>query len=185
MNIIDLFLLAVGLSMDAFAVAVCKGLSVKKATLQQCLVTGLYFGGFQAGMPLLGYLVGSRFADYIERFDHWIAFILLGMIGINMLREAREKSEKLNDSFRPGVMLPMAVATSIDALVVGVSFAFMRVQIGWAVSFIGIITFLLSAMGVKIGNHFGAKYKSGAELLGGIVLIGLGVKILVEHLFQL
>lgn len=185
MNSIDLFLLAVGLSMDAFAVAVCKGLSVKKATLKQCLVTGLYFGGFQAGMPLLGYLVGSHFADYIERFDHWIAFVLLGIIGINMLREAGEKSEKLNDSFRPKVMLPMAVATSIDALVVGVSFAFMKVQIGWAVSFIGIITFLLSAIGVKIGNHFGAKYKSRAELLGGIVLIGLGVKILVEHLFQL
>lgn len=185
MGILDLFLIAVGLSMDAFAVAVCKGLSVKKATLKQGIVAGLYFGGFQAGMPLLGYLLGSNFAKYIEEFDHWIAFVLLGIIGINMIRESREKNEELNASFAPKAMLPMAVATSIDALAVGVSFAFMRVQIGWAVSFIGLITFTLSVIGVKVGNHFGAKYKSKAELLGGIVLIVLGIKILVEHLFGL
>lgn len=185
MSIIDLFLIAAGLSMDAFAVAVCKGLSVKRANIKQGITAGLYFGGFQAGMPLLGYLLGSNFAGYIEEFDHWVAFVLLGIIGINMIRESREKEEKVNASFSPKAMLPMAVATSIDALAVGVSFAFMKVQIGWAVAFIGLITFTLSAVGVKVGNHFGMKYKSKAELFGGIVLIALGVKILVEHLFGL
>lgn len=185
MSIADLFLIAVGLSMDAFAVAVCKGLSVQRANLKQSLIVGLYFGGFQAAMPLIGYLIGRNFADYIEKFDHWVAFVLLAIIGINMIRESREEGEELNASFGPKAMLPMAVATSIDALAVGVSFAFMKVEIGWAVSFIGVITFTLSAIGVKIGNHFGAKYKSKAELFGGIVLIALGVKILVEHLFGL
>lgn len=182
MSIVDLFLIAVGLSMDAFAVAVCKGLSVKRANLKQSLIVGLYFGGFQAVMPLIGYLIGSNFADYIEKFDHWIAFALLAIIGINMMRESKEEGEELDASFGPKAMLPMAVATSIDALAVGVSFAFMKVQIGWAVSFIGVITFTLSAIGVKIGNLFGAKYKSKAELFGGIVLIALGIKILIEHL---
>lgn len=182
MGLVDLFLIAVGLSMDAFAVAICKGLSVKKVTLKHGLIAGLYFGGFQAGMPLLGYLLGSSFAKYIEAFDHWVAFVLLGVIGFNMIRESREKEEELNASFGVKAMLPMAVATSIDALAVGISFSFMRVQIGWAVVFIGVTTFLLSAVGVKIGNHFGAKYKSKAELFGGIVLILLGIKILLEHL---
>lgn len=182
MGLLDLFLIAVGLSMDAFAVAICKGLSVQKVKLKHGLIVGLYFGGFQAGMPLLGYLLGSSFAKYIEAFDHWVAFILLGIIGINMIRESREKEEELNGSFGFKAMIPMAVATSIDALAVGVSFAFMRVEIGWAVVFIGAITFTLSAIGVKIGNHFGAKYKSKAELFGGIVLILLGIKILLEHL---
>lgn len=182
MGLVDLFLIAVGLSMDAFAVAICKGLSVKKVTLKHGLIVGLYFGGFQAGMPLLGYLLGSSFAKYIEAFDHWVAFILLGIIGINMIRESREKEEELNASFGLKAMLPMAVATSIDALAVGISFAFMRVQIGWAVLFIGVTTFALSAIGVKLGNLFGAKYKSKAELFGGIVLILLGTKILLEHL---
>lgn len=185
MGIIDLFLIAVGLSMDAFAVAVCKGLSVKRANIKQGIIVGLYFGGFQAGMPLLGYLLGSNFARYIEEFDHWVAFVLLGIIGINMIRESREKEEKVNASFAPKAMLPMAVATSIDALAVGVSFAFMKVQIGWAVAFIGLITFTLSAIGVKVGNHFGLKYKSKAELFGGVVLIALGIKILAEHLLGL
>jgi len=182
MGILELFLIAVSLSMDAFAVAICKGLSVKKVTLKHGLIVGLYFGGFQAGMPLLGYFLGSSFAKYIEDFDHWIAFVLLGIIGVNMIRESREKEEELNASFGVKAMLPMAVATSIDALAVGVSFAIMQVQISWAVTFIGIITFTLSAIGVKIGNHFGAKYKSTAELFGGIVLILLGIKILLEHL---
>ncbi len=182
MGLLDLFLIAVCLSMDAFAVAICKGLSVQKVKLKHGLIVGLYFGGFQAGMPLLGYLLGSSFAKYIEAFDHWVAFILLGIIGINMIRESREKEEELNGSFGFKAMIPMAVATSIDALAVGVSFAFMRVEIGWAVVFIGAITFTLSAIGVKIGNHFGAKYKSKAELFGGIVLILLGIKILLEHL---
>lgn len=185
MSIIDLFLIAVGLSMDAFAVAVCKGLSVKRANLKQGITAGLYFGGFQAGMPLIGYLLGSNFAEYIEEFDHWIAFVLLVIIGINMIRESGEREEEINDSFGPKAMLPMAVATSIDALAIGVSFAFMKVRIGWAVAFIGLTTFILSAAGVKLGNHFGAKYKSKAELFGGIVLIALGVKILVGHLFGL
>lgn len=182
MGLFDLFLIAVGLSMDAFAVAICKGLSVKKVTIKHGLIVGLYFGGFQAGMPLLGYLLGSSFAQYIEAFDHWVAFVLLGIIGINMIRESREKEEELNSSFGLKAMIPMAIATSIDALAVGVSFAFMRVQIGWAVLFIGAITFTLSAIGVKIGNHFGVKYKSKAELCGGIILILLGTKILLEHL---
>jgi len=182
MGLLELFLIAVGLSMDAFAVAICKGLSVKKVTVKHGLIVGLYFGGFQAGMPLLGYFLGSSFAKYIEKFDHWIAFVLLGVIGFNMIRESREKEEELNSSFGFKAMLPMAVATSIDALAVGVSFAIMQVQIGWAVAFIGVITFSLSAIGVKIGNHFGAKYKSKAELFGGVVLILLGIKILLEHL---
>ncbi|MBP3617091.1 MAG: manganese efflux pump [Lachnospiraceae bacterium] len=182
MGLTDLFLIAVGLSMDAFAVAICKGLSVKKVTIKHGLIVGAYFGGFQAGMPLLGYLLGSSFAKYIEAFDHWVAFVLLWIIGINMIRESREQGEEVNASFGLKAMLPMAVATSIDALAVGISFAFMRVQIGWAVLFIGVITFTLSAIGVKLGNHFGAKYKSKAELFGGIVLILLGTKILLEHL---
>ncbi len=182
MGLLALFITAVGLSMDAFAVAICKGLSVRKVTFKHGLIVGLYFGGFQAGMPLLGYFLGSSFAKYIESFDHWIAFFLLGIIGFNMIRESREKEEELNDSFGFKAMLPMAVATSIDALAVGVSFAIMKVQIGWAVTFIGITTFVLSAIGVKIGNRFGAKYKSKAELFGGIVLIVMGLKILLEHL---
>lgn len=182
MGILDLFLIALGLSMDAFAVAICKGLSVKKVTLKHSSIVGLYFGGFQAVMPLLGYLLGSSFAQYIKAFDHWVAFGLLGIIGFNMIRESRECGEELNSSFGWKIMLPMAVATSIDALAVGVSFAFMRVQIGWAVTFIGVITFTLSGIGVRIGNHFGAKYKSKAEVFGGVVLILLGIKILLEHL---
>ncbi len=182
MGLLDLFLIALGLSMDAFAVAICKGLSVKKVSIKHGLIVGLYFGGFQAGMPLLGYLLGSSFAKYIKAYDHWVAFVLLGIIGFNMIRESREKEEELNASFGLKAMLPMAVATSIDALAVGISFACMEVQIGWAVTFIGVITFALSAIGVKIGNHFGVKYKSKAELCGGIVLILLGCKILLEHL---
>ena len=182
MGLFMLFMTAVGLSMDAFAVAICKGLSVKKVTLKHGFIVGLYFGGFQAGMPLIGYFLGSSFAKYIENFDHWIAFALLGIIGFNMIRESREEEEELNSSFGFKAMFPMAVATSIDALAVGVSFAIMKVQIVWAVLFIGVITFTLSAIGVKLGNRFGAKYKSKAELFGGIVLILLGTKILLEHL---
>lgn len=182
MGLFELFMIAVGLSMDAFAVAICKGLSVEKVKVKHGLIVGLYFGGFQAGMPLLGYFLGSSFAKYIENFDHWIAFVLLGIIGINMIRESGEAEEEVNASFGFKTMFPMAVATSIDALAVGISFAIMQVQIGWAVTFIGIITFTLSAIGVKIGNHFGTKYKSKAELFGGIVLILLGIKILLEHL---
>jgi putative Mn2+ efflux pump MntP len=182
MSLFDLFILAVGLSMDAMAVAVCKGLSVQKLKFRHALITGLYFGGFQAAMPLLGYLLGIRFQAYIESVDHWIAFILLGVIGANMIKESFGEAEEVNCSFCPRAMLPMAVATSIDALAVGVTFAFLKVSIVPAVSFIGVITFTLSAAGVYIGHLFGAKFKSKAELTGGIVLVLMGLRILLEHL---
>lgn len=183
MGIWELLVLAIGLSMDAFAVSICKGLSVKEIKVRHMVCAGLYFGGFQALMPLLGYLLGMRFQQMIESFDHWIAFVLLVLIGANMVRESFGKEEEeLNASFGPKTMLPLAVATSIDALAVGVTFAFLQVQIIPAVSFIGIITFLLSFVGVKLGNLFGARYKSKAELAGGIILIGMGIKILLEHL---
>lgn len=182
MNILELIITAIGLSMDAFAVSVCKGLSVEKLKLKHSAVAGLYFGGFQALMPLLGYLLGYSFQSYIVNFDHWIAFVFLSVIGINMIRESRSNEEKSNDSFSFKTMLPLAVATSIDALTVGVTFAFLQVNIIAAVCLIGGITFVFSAVGVKIGNVFGAKYKSKAELLGGIILILMGLKILLEHL---
>ncbi len=182
MTIVDLFIMAVGLSMDAFAVSICKGLSVKKLSVKHMLITGLYFGGFQAGMPLVGYLLGRQFQSLITEIDHWIAFVLLALIGGNMIRESFGKEEELNDSFSFREMLPLAVATSIDALAVGVTFAFLQVNIVPAVSFIGVTTFLLSAVGVKIGNVFGCRYKSKAEFLGGLVLILMGIKILLEHL---
>ena len=184
MSLWELFAIAVGLSMDAFAVSVCKGLSVKEVKAKHSLTCGIYFGGFQAMMPLIGYLLGISFQAMIESVDHWIAFILLGIIGGNMVKEAlsKEEDECVDCRFSPAAMLPMAVATSIDALAVGVSFAFLKVDIVPAVSFIGVITFVLSAIGVKVGNVFGMKYKSKAELFGGVVLILMGCKILLEHL---
>lgn len=182
MGLIEIFILAVGLSMDAFAVSVCKGLSVRNLKPKHCLISGAYFGGFQAGMPLLGYLLGTRFENLITSVDHWIAFVLLGLIGANMIRESFGEADALNDSFSIKTMIPLAVATSIDALAVGVTFAFLKVDIISAVLFIGITTFLLSSIGVKIGNTFGIKFKSKAEFIGGCVLILMGVKILLEHL---
>ena len=182
MSLIDLFILAVGLSMDAMAVAICKGLSVQKLKFRHAIITGLYFGGFQAAMPLIGYFLGKQFQAYIESVDHWIAFILLGIIGANMIKESFGDAEECDCSFCPKAMLPMAVATSIDALAVGVTFAFLQVSIGPAVTFIGVITFSLSAVGVYIGHLFGAKFKSKAELAGGIVLILMGLRILLDHL---
>ena len=182
MSLFDLLILAVGLSMDAMAVAICKGLSVQKLKPRHALITGLYFGGFQAGMPVIGYFLGRQFSAYIESVDHWIAFVLLALIGANMIKESFGDAEECNCSFCPRAMLPMAVATSIDALAVGVTFAFLNVSIVPAVSFIGIITFTLSAVGVYIGHLFGAKFKSKAELTGGIVLILMGLRILLEHL---
>ena len=182
MRIWELALIAVGLSMDAFAVAVCKGLSTPKVEGKHACTVGLYFGGFQALMPLLGYLLGSRFRVWIESVDHWIAFILLAMIGLNMIRESRGEAEQVDASLSVKAMVPLAVATSIDALAVGISFAFLNVKIVPAVLLIGVITFALSALGVKLGNVFGMKYKSKAELLGGVVLILMGLKILLEHL---
>ena len=177
----ELFVIAVGLSMDAFAVSICKGLSTKDVRREHMVVTGLYFGGFQALMPLAGYLLGSRFQSMIQRVDHWIAFVLLALIGANMVRESRGEAEHLDDSFTPGTMLPLAVATSIDALAVGVTFAFLNVRIIPAAALIGVTTFALSAIGMRLGNVFGARYQARAELAGGIVLILMGVKILLEH----
>lgn len=182
MTLTELFIVAVGLSMDAFAVALCKGLSVGKATPKHAVVTGLYFGGFQAVMPLLGYLLGEYFQGFIVSFSHWIAFVLLVLIGVNMIKESRSACEAVNSDFGFKAMLPLAIATSIDALAVGVSFAFLEVQIVPAVAFIGITTFVLSAVGVKLGAIFGEKYKSRAELFGGLVLILMGCKILLENL---
>ena len=182
MSVWELFILAVGLSMDAFAVSICKGLSVKSLKPRHMVIAGLYFGGFQALMPLIGYLLGVQFQSLIQEFDHWIAFVLLVLIGVSMIRESRECPDELNDSFSFKTMLPLAVATSIDALAVGVTFAFLQVSILPAVSFIGVTTFVFSAVGIRIGNLFGAKYKSRAELVGGLVLILMGVKILLEHL---
>ena len=184
MSYLELFVIAVGLSMDAFAVSICKGLSVRRLKPRHNLICGLYFGGFQALMPVIGWLLGRQFESLIKSIDHWIAFALLVLIGANMIREAvKNEEENLNDSFSPKTMLPLAVATSIDALAVGVTFAFLDVSIVPAVSMIGATTFILSAVGVNIGNVFGAKYKSKAELVGGIVLVAMGIKILIEHLF--
>lgn len=183
MGLIELFLLAVGLSMDAFAVSICKGLSVRQMKIRYVLIAGGYFGIFQAGMPLIGYALGRQFQSMITAIDHWITFALLAVIGINMIRESLGQEEgETDDSFSFRTMLPLAVATSIDALAVGVTFAFLQVNVLPAVCLIGITTFVFSAAGVTIGNVFGAKYKSKAELAGGIVLILLGTKILLEHL---
>lgn len=180
MSILDLFILAVGLSMDAFAVSVCKGLSLGKIKPKHMCIAGAWFGGFQALMPLIGYFLGSFFAEMIEKYDHWVAFVLLAIIGGNMIKESFDKDEKVDSSMDVKSMLLLAIATSIDALAVGVTFAFLQVQIVPAVSFIGVITFIFSAVGVNIGSLFGTKYKSKAELFGGIVLVLIGIKILLE-----
>ena len=199
MHLLELFLIAIGLSMDAFAVALCSGLTMPKATIKKALIVGLYFGLFQAAMPLLGYLLGTQFADKIAAFDHWIAFALLCFIGGNMIAESfkkegctdrdcpteectdRECPKKKEVSLKPAVMLPLALATSIDALAVGISFAFLDVNIVPAILSIGLITLTLSILGVKIGNIFGVRFKSKAELAGGIILVLMGLKIVLEH----
>jgi len=207
MGIWELLFLAVGLSMDAFAVAICTGLTLKTVSLKRMMIVGLYFGIFQAGMPILGYLAATLFADYIIDYDHWIAFALLGFLGGKMILGSLKKQDNAEGgnegtggidcahpddvspshnpapALRPAKMLPMALATSIDALAVGVSFAFLQVRIAPAVSLIGVITLALSMAGVKIGHRFGAKFKTKAELAGGVILILIGAKILVEHLF--
>ena len=187
MGLIELFLIAVGLSMDAFAVAVCKGLAIKnmKSSLKYSIIVGLYFGVFQAIMPLIGYLLGAQFSDKITSIDHWIVFALLCVIGGKMIWESFDKSTEEAEEGSPisfGKMLPLALATSIDALAVGVSFAFLKVDIVPAISFIGVITFTLSAVGVKIGNVFGTRFQSKAEFAGGSILVLMGVKILLEHM---
>ena len=187
MSIVELFLIGVGLSMDAFAVAICQGLCMPKLNLRHGGVIALYFGGFQALMPLIGWFLGSQFAGYIQSFDHWVAFVLLVFIGGNMIREAlspeeEESSRAVANKLDHRKLFMMAVATSIDALAIGVTFAFLEVSIVPAISIIGCTTFCLSLVGVVVGNFFGARYKKRAELTGGIILVLLGVKILLEHL---
>jgi manganese efflux pump family protein len=192
MSLFELFIIAVGLSMDAFAVSICKGLSLKKINLKKAAIVGLYFGAFQGGMPLIGYFLGVQFQDKIISIDHWIAFILLGFIGVTMIRESRNSSCEVavtsvadiekDASLSFKTMSVLAIATSIDALAVGVTFAFLNVNITSAVSFIGIVTFTLSMIGVKIGNVFGEKFKSKAEFAGGFILVLMGFNILFKHI---
>ena len=183
MDLLTLLTLAVGLAMDAFAVSICKGLAIREKVLKKGVIVGLWFGGFQALMPTIGFFLGTQFKDQITSIDHWIAFVLLGLIGINMVKEALSNDEEqADDSIAVKEMFMLAVATSIDALAVGITFAFLNVHIVSAASMIGVCTFLISFVGVKIGNIFGTKYKSKAELAGGIILILLGFKILFEHL---
>lgn len=183
MAIWEIFILAVGLSMDAFAVSICKGLSLKRMNWKGALLCGLWFGGFQALMPTIGYFVGTRCYAYIERFDHWIAFGLLVLIGANMLREAFGENEEVDASFGVKSMAVLAVATSIDALAIGISLACLQVSILTAAVLIGVTTFAFSFAGVKIGNLFGARFRKKAVIAGGVILIAIGLKILIEHLF--
>ena len=185
MGIADIILIGIGLSMDAFAVSICKGLKMKVIDFRQCFVIALFFGGFQAVMPLIGYALSINFVEYVNAYSHWVTLVLLVFIGANMIRESfgdREEDGCCNPAIVMKELITLAVATSIDALAVGVTFAFLKVSIGPAVSFIGITTFILSVSGVKIGNVFGSKYEKRAELAGGIILILLGIKILLEHL---
>lgn len=183
MSLFELLIIAIGLSMDAFAISICKGLTLRKMQWDKSVITGLYFGFFQGMMPLIGYVLGIQFSDSITSIDHWIAFALLSYIGFNMIKESKEEIENQNNSFGFKAMIPLAIASSIDALAIGITFAFLKVNIINAVIFIGITTFIFSFFGVKIGNVFGSKYKSKAEFAGGIILILMGLKILIEHLF--
>lgn len=184
MGLMELILTATGLSMDAFAVSICKGLALRKMEWSRALLCGIWFGVFQGLMPLIGFFAGSHFAKAVSGVDHWIVFIVLSLIGGNMIREARGKDEDVDPSFGIAGMFLLAVATSIDALAVGVSFAFLKMNIWTSAITIGCITFFISAAGVKIGNAFGTRYKSKAELAGGTILIFIGLKILIEHLMN-
>ena len=183
MGAIEILLISIGLAMDAFAVSVCKGLAMKKMNWKKAAIIGLYFGIFQAVMPVIGYFLGNTFEIFITYVDHWVAFILLVGIGINMVKEAFNKeSENRNDNVDMKTMLVLSIATSIDALAIGITFAFLNVNLILAVALIGVITFILAVIGTKIGNRFGDKYQNKAELVGGIILVLLGIKILLEHL---
>lgn len=184
MGIIEILLLGVSLSMDAFAVSICKGLCMKKINWKKAIIIGLYFGIFQALMPVIGYFLGTTFESLVTNIDHWIAFILLSLIGGNMIREAlsKEDNNNCNDNTDFKTMVVLAIATSIDALAVGITFAFLNVNVSIAVTLIGMTTFIISLVGVKIGNRFGSKYESKPAIIGGIVLILIGLKILLEHL---
>ena len=183
MELFEIVVIGIGLAMDAFAVSICKGLSMKKINWKKAIIIALYFGIFQALMPVLGYFLGSTFSSFVQNVDHWIAFILLAIIGGNMIKDSTDDEiEKRNDKVDVKTMVILAIATSIDALAVGVTFAFFEVNILLAISIIGIITFVLSLLGVIIGNKFGDKFQNRAELAGGIILIIIGLKILLEHL---
>ena len=183
MGAIEILLISIGLAMDAFAVSVCKGLAMKKMSWKKAIIIGLYFGAFQAIMPTIGFFLGTTFERFITNVDHWVAFILLVGIGINMVKEAFDKeSENKNDNVDVKTMLVLSIATSIDALAIGITFACLKIHIVMSVITIGLITFIISVIGVKIGNRFGHKYEKKAEIMGGVILILLGIKILLEHL---
>lgn len=183
MGLFEVIVISIGLAMDAFAVSVCKGLSMKKMNWKNAIIIALYFGVFQAFMPILGYILGTSFNEVVKNVDHWIAFILLLAIGLNMIKESRDDElEKRNDKIDFKTMVVLAIATSIDALAVGITFAFLETNVMLSVIIIGIITFILSIIGVKIGNKFGDKFQNKAELTGGIILILIGLKILLEHI---
>ncbi len=184
MSIIEIALIGVGLAMDAFAVSICKGLAMRRMNYKKAIIIAAFFGVFQALMPALGYVLGTTFANKIAAIDHWIAFILLALIGANMIKEALSSDDECqDDSLRLGDLIMLSIATSIDALAVGITFAFFNVSLLLSVSMIGIITFIICVIGVKVGNVFGEKYKSKAELAGGLILIVMGAKILIDHLF--
>ena len=185
MSIIEIALIGVGLAMDAFAVSICKGLAMRRMNYKKAIIIAAFFGVFQALMPALGYVLGTTFANKIAAIDHWIAFILLALIGANMIKEAlsSDDDECQDDSLRLGDLIMLSIATSIDALAVGITFAFFNVSLLLSASMIGIITFIICVIGVKVGNVFGEKYKSKAELAGGLILIVMGAKILIDHLF--
>lgn len=183
MGLLEIFLIGVGLAMDAFAISICKGLSMKKMNWKSAIIIALYFGIFQAFMPIIGYFLGSTFESFVTNIDHWIAFVLLSLIGGNMIKEAFDsEDEKKNDKVDFKTMIVLAIATSIDALAIGITFAFFEVNLLLSISIIGIITFIISIIGVKIGNKFGDKYQNKAEFIGGLILVLLGIKILLEHL---
>lgn len=183
MGILEILLISIGLAMDAFAVSVCKGLAMRKMNWKKAIIIGLYFGIFQAVMPIIGYYLGETFEDLVTSIDHWIIFVLLVFIGGNMIKEAFEKEKtEANDNIDIKTMIMLAIATSIDALAVGITLAFFETNLTLVVLIIGIITFILSVIGVKIGNKFGAKYERKAEFVGGLILILIGAKILIEHL---
>ena len=183
MGFLEIFLIGVGLAMDAFAVAICKGLAMDRIKIKNALIIGAYFGLFQGAMPIIGYLLGVQFQDKITAIDHWVAFVLLALIGANMIRESLSKEEvKPDASVDWKTMSVLAIATSIDALAIGVTFAFLQVNIITAATIIAVVTFIISLLGVKIGNIFGVKYKAKAEFVGGAILIILGLKILLEHI---
>lgn len=183
MGVAEVLLIGVGLAMGAFAVSVCKGLSMKKLDWKKAIIIALYFGVFQALMPAIGYFLGATFQSLVTNIDHWIAFILLALIGGNMIKESfGGESENCNDKVDFKTMVVLAIATSIDALAVGITFAFLKTNVLSAISIIGVVTFFICLIGVKIGNKFGCKYESKAEFVGGLILILMGIKILIEHL---